>query len=107
MTDQLACTYAALLLHDSGIEITGDKIAAAVSAAGLEVRPTLPALFAGFFSRKSVSDLMTAAASSGSAAPAAAAAASAGAAPAAAAPAKKEEKKKEESDDEMGMGLFD
>jgi len=29
-TSELACTYAALILHDEGVEITQDKIAAIV-----------------------------------------------------------------------------
>jgi len=32
-TSELACTYAALILHDEGVEITQDKIAAIVQAA--------------------------------------------------------------------------
>jgi large subunit ribosomal protein LP1 len=34
---QLACTYAALILHDDGQDITGDKINTLVRAAGVKV----------------------------------------------------------------------
>ena len=106
-TETLACTYAALLLSDSGLPTTAENITKAVNAANVEVRATLPILFSRFLEKKTVAQLFAAASSAApSAAPAAAAAAPAagGAAPAA---AKKEEKKEEEADDEMGFGLFD
>ncbi len=34
---QLACTYAALILHDDGQDVTADKISALVKAAGVKV----------------------------------------------------------------------
>ncbi len=34
---QLACTYAALVLHDDGQDITADKISTLVKAAGVKV----------------------------------------------------------------------
>jgi large subunit ribosomal protein LP1 len=34
---QLACTYAALILHDDGQDITANKITALVKAAGVKV----------------------------------------------------------------------
>ena len=112
MADNQACVYATMLLHDAGVAITADKINAVVSAAGIELRATVPILFANFIAKKSVSTLIAAAASSG----AAAAPAAGAAAPAAAAGAKKEEpkaagKKKatpppSDEDDDMIGGLF-
>ncbi|CAF0741303.1 unnamed protein product [Brachionus calyciflorus] len=110
--DELACVYAALILADDNIAITGDKISAVLKAANYEVEPYWPGLFANALEGVKVRDLITNI-GSGAAAPAAApAAAAGGAAPAAAAAKKeepkKEEKKKEESEDEdMGFGLFD
>eukprot|EP00303_Exanthemachrysis_gayraliae_P000527 CAMPEP_0206005658 /NCGR_PEP_ID=MMETSP1464-20131121/4714_1 /ASSEMBLY_ACC=CAM_ASM_001124 /TAXON_ID=119497 /ORGANISM="Exanthemachrysis gayraliae, Strain RCC1523" /LENGTH=126 /DNA_ID=CAMNT_0053379109 /DNA_START=59 /DNA_END=436 /DNA_ORIENTATION=- len=43
---ELACVYAALALHDDGVEITADKIAALLKAANVEVEPYWPSLFA-------------------------------------------------------------
>jgi large subunit ribosomal protein LP1 len=52
--DQIACTYAALLLNDSGLAPTAENIQAVVTAAGVEVRPTLPTLYARFLQTKSI-----------------------------------------------------
>eukprot|EP01012_Entosiphon_sulcatum_P020523 TRINITY_DN2545_c0_g4_i1.p1 TRINITY_DN2545_c0_g4~~TRINITY_DN2545_c0_g4_i1.p1 ORF type:complete len:113 (-),score=45.41 TRINITY_DN2545_c0_g4_i1:128-466(-) len=103
---ELACTYAALLLHDDGVEITTDKIEAVLSAAGVTVEPFYPMLFAKFLQNNDVGKLLSNVGAAAAAAPAAASAPAA--AGGAAAPAKKEEKKvEEEEDEEMGFGLFD
>merc|ERR1712039_1040049 len=85
---ELACTYAALILHDDGIAITADKIATIVKAAGVEIEPYWPTLFAKLLERKNIEDLIT----NGGAA---------------AEEEKKEESEEEESDDDMGFSLFD
>merc|ERR1712168_1394612 len=113
--NELACTYAALILTDDEVPITGEKIASILKAANVDVEPIWPSLFAKALTGIDVRSLISNVGSSVGAAP------SAGAAAAAAAPAeeKKEEKKKEESedseddesedseDDDMGFGLFD
>merc|ERR1711980_28781 len=78
MSAELACTYAALILNDDDVEITGDKITAIGSGVG----------------------------SGPAAGGAAAAGGDAGAAEAPAEEAKKAESSSEE-DDDMGFGLFD
>ncbi|KAK7195230.1 60S acidic ribosomal protein P2 [Novymonas esmeraldas] len=110
--ESLACTYAALMLSDAGLPTSAENISAAVKAAGVQVRPTLPIVFARFLEKKSVESLMATAAAQAPSASAAAPAAGAAAAPAAAAAGKAEDKKKkdepeEEGDDDMGFGLFD
>eukprot|EP01117_Protostelium_nocturnum_P013075 TRINITY_DN4852_c3_g1_i1.p2 TRINITY_DN4852_c3_g1~~TRINITY_DN4852_c3_g1_i1.p2 ORF type:complete len:117 (+),score=47.33 TRINITY_DN4852_c3_g1_i1:119-469(+) len=106
---ELACTYAALALHDDNVPITAEKISALLKAANVNVQPYWAGIFARVLAKANLDDLINNA--GGSAAPAAAPAG--GAAPAAAggAPAKKEEKKKEEpkeeEDEDMGFGLFD
>mmetsp|Transcript_6513 Transcript_6513/g.18004 ORF Transcript_6513/g.18004 Transcript_6513/m.18004 type:complete len:107 (-) Transcript_6513:77-397(-) len=102
---ELACTYAALILHDDGIAITADKIATIVKAAGVEIEPYWPGLFAKLLERKNIEDLITNV--GGGAAPAAAAAGGAAAGGAAAAEEEKKEESEEESDDDMGFSLFD
>ncbi|CBH15340.1 60S acidic ribosomal protein P2, putative [Trypanosoma brucei gambiense DAL972] len=106
--DTLACTYASLMLSDAGLPITAESINSACKAAGLEVRDTLPILFARFLEKKPIESLLAAAAAvapqEGALPAAPAAAAAGGAAPAAADDKKKEE---EEDDDDMGFGLFD
>jgi len=107
-TSELACTYAALILHDDGLDITADNITTIVKAAGISVEPYWPSLFAKLFSKKSIGDLITNVGAGGGGA-AAAAPAAGGAAGGAAPAAKKEEKKEEpsEEDEDMGFSLFD
>jgi len=103
---ELACTYAALILADDGLEITADNLLAITKAAKVQVEPFWPALYAKLFAKKDINDLLTSVGS----APAAAAPAAGAAAPAAggaAAPAAKKEEPKEESDQDMGFSLFD
>ncbi|MEW5309115.1 MAG: hypothetical protein WDW38_001024 [Sanguina aurantia] len=99
----LAVVYAALILHDDGLEITAEKLVAITKAAGITVEPYWPALFAKLFAKKSIGDLIASVEVVAVPPPAAAAAA-----PAAAAAAPKKEEKKEESEEEdMGFSLFD
>ncbi|CAL9073677.1 unnamed protein product [Musa textilis] len=107
---ELACTYAALLLHDDGIPITSEKISTVVKAAKLTIDSYWPPLFAKLLEKRSVDDLILSVGSGGGGAAVAvsAAPAAAGAAPAAApAVEDKKEEPKEESDDDMGFSLFD
>jgi len=111
--EELACVYAALILQDDEVAITGEKIQTILKAAGVEVEPFWPGLFAKALEGVDVKNLITNVGSgvgAAGAAPAAAAAAPAAAGKPEAKEEKKEEKKKEEkeeSDDDMGFGLFD
>ena len=104
MSGDLACTYAALILHDDGQEVTADKISAVVSAGGLELEPYWSGLFAKFLEQKSVGDLISnvGAGGGGGGGGGAAAGGDAGGDAAAAAP---EEEEEEEA--EMDFDLFD
>ncbi|CAL9147433.1 large ribosomal subunit protein P1 [Musa acuminata AAA Group] len=109
---ELACTYAALILHDDGIPITSEKILTVVKAANLTIDSYWAPLFAKLLEKRSVDDLILSVGSGGggaSVAVSAAPAAGAGGGAAAAAPAAEEKKEepKEESDDDMGFSLFD
>ncbi|EGG17538.1 ribosomal acidic phosphoprotein P2 [Cavenderia fasciculata] len=107
--DELACVYAAILLHDDGIAITAEKLKTVLDAANVDYATHWPVLFSRVLAKNNVDDLIAnfAAGAVAAAAPAAAAAAAPAAAAAAKPAAKKVEEKKEESDDDMGMGLFD
>ncbi|ONI25754.1 hypothetical protein PRUPE_2G318300 [Prunus persica] len=107
-TAELACSYAAMILHDDGIAITSEKIAALVRSANVAVESYWPSLFAKLAEKRSLEDLILNAGSGGCSAPVTVAAAPGGAA-SAAAPAveEKKEEPKEESDDDMGFSLFD
>ncbi|CAD7702981.1 unnamed protein product [Ostreobium quekettii] len=104
-TSELACTYAALILHDDGLEITADKIMTLTKAAGVTVEPYWPALFARLFETKSIGDLICNVGAGGGGAPAAGGAggAAAGGGDAGAEEAKKEESEEEEEEDEVSL----
>merc|ERR1712070_1255175 len=97
--DELACTYAALMLHDDGLEITAEKLSKIIKASGNEVEPYWPMLFAKALKGQDVGALLSNIGSAGGAGPAAAAG------PVAAAAADEpEEKKKEEEPEDVDMG---
>ena len=90
--------------------LQGEKIQTILKAAGVDVEPYWPGLFAKALESCNIKDLITNVGSGVGAAPAAGGAAPAAAGGAPAAEEKKEEKKEEpeeESDDDMGFGLFD
>merc|ERR1712151_855540 len=97
--DELCCSYAALMLHDDGVEITAEKLAKVIKDSGNTVEPYWPMLFAKALKSANVDDLLTNVASAG---PAAGPAAAGGAGPAAA--EEKKEEKKEEAVEEVDMG---
>ncbi|RNF00034.1 60S acidic ribosomal protein [Trypanosoma rangeli] len=104
-TQQLACTYAALLLADSG-KTNVENLLKVTKTAGVEVSKGMATAFANLLQSVNVNELLANVSFAGGAPAAAGAAPAAGAAaPAAAAEAKKEEE--EEEDDDMGFGLFD
>ncbi|KGN63426.1 60S acidic ribosomal protein P1 [Cucumis sativus] len=106
-TSELACAYAALALHDDGIAITAEKIAAVVAAAGLCVESYWPSLFAKLAEKRNIGDLLLNVGCGGGAAASVAVAAPTASAAAAPAIEEKREEPKEESDDDMGFSLFD
>ncbi|KAK1571859.1 hypothetical protein Q3G72_024147 [Acer saccharum] len=108
-TGEIACSYAAMILHDDGIAITAEKIAALLNAANLSVESFWPSLFAKLADKRNLGDLIMNVGSGGGGGAAVAVAAPTGGAAAAAAPVveEKKEEAKEESDDDMGFSLFD
>merc|ERR1712150_220842 len=106
---ELACVYAALILQDDGLEISGDNLTTLIKAADVECDSYWPGLFAKALDGIDIKALVSNVGAGGGA-PAAAGGAAAGEAAAEEAPAeeaKKEESEEEESDDDMGFGLFD
>merc|ERR1712230_304913 len=63
--DELCCSYAALMLHDDGVDITAEKLSKVIKASGNEVEPYWPMLFAKALKSANVNDLLTNVASAG------------------------------------------
>ena len=57
--DELVCTYAALLLHDSKLNITGDKLGQVIKSSGNEVEAYWPGLFAKALVGHDIDELIT------------------------------------------------
>merc|ERR1711904_522523 len=92
--DELCVSYAALMLHDDGLEINAEKLNKIIKASNNEVEPYWPMLFAKALKGQDVGALLSNIGSAGG--PAAA-----GAADAAAAEPEKEEKKKEDEPEDV------
>merc|ERR1711924_118959 len=93
---ELGCTYAALILHDDGQEVTEEKMKQLLNAAKVDFEAYWPGLFVRALGSKDLNELIATPACGGGAAagPAVAAAGDAGA------DAGGDSKKKEESEDE-------
>merc|ERR1711974_172550 len=106
--EELAITYAALILHDDNLPITEENLNAILTAADVKVQPFWPRVVAKLLEGKDsaqIDDIIL----GGGAAPAVAGGAAAGGDEAAAPveEAKPAEEEEEESDEDMGFGLFD
>merc|ERR1712032_772363 len=108
--EELAITYAALVLHDDGLPITEANLNAILAAANIKfVSAYWPRIFAKLLEGKD-SETLDDIIMGGGAAPAVGGGAAAGGAAAGGAAAeeeKKVEEEEEESDEDMGFGLFD
>lgn len=106
--NQLACVYAALVLHDDGIPITEDKIKSLIDAAGVKVEPYFPAMYAKLLETVEMDTLIN---NIGAAPAAGGGGGGGGAAAGGGDEAPAEEEKKEESEEEeeedMDFDLFD
>merc|ERR1711998_644328 len=100
MGDELCCSYAALLLHDEGLDITAEKLAAVIKSTKNDVDAHWPKLFAEALKNADIGAMLANCATAGPAAGPAA-----GAAAAEEVVEEKEEKKEEVENVDMG-GLF-
>merc|ERR1711959_476592 len=96
---QLACTYAALILHDEGLAVSADNLKTLTNAANATVESYWPMLFAKALEGKDINDLLTTVSSGGGAA-----AGPAGPASDAVEETKEEEKKESSSSEDDGGG---
>jgi large subunit ribosomal protein LP1 len=92
-SSDLAVVYAALILHDDGVEITAEKLNTLVKKAGVEIEPIWATIFAKALEGKNIADFIKNISAGAASAPAASAPAAAAAAPAGGKAEKKEEKK--------------
>ena len=97
---QLAVALAAVLIKESGKELTAENINAVLGAAGIKIEGFWAAVMAKAFATQNIEDLIMNSAVAVAAAPAA------GAAAAATEEAPKEEEKKEEEEEEEDFGGF-
>ncbi|KAI8107066.1 hypothetical protein M9434_001712 [Picochlorum sp. BPE23] len=104
---ELACVYAALILHDDGVDITADNISTIVKAAGVEVESYWPVLFARLAEKKNMDDLITNVGAGGGVVVAGGAGGAGAAAGGDDGAAAAEEPEEEEEDEDMGFSLFD
>merc|ERR1711908_38991 len=91
--DELCVSYAALMLHDDGLDINAEKLTRIIKASGNEVEPYWPMLFAKALKGQDVGALLANVGSAGG-----------GGGPAAAGPAaadEPEEKKKEDEPEDV------
>merc|ERR1712045_72069 len=93
--DRLVCTYAALLLHDDGLEISEEKLTKVIKASGNTVEGYWPGLFAKALKGQDITKLLSNVGTGGGGGGAGPAAAGAGGAAAA------EEKPAEKADVDM------
>ncbi|CAI4037824.1 hypothetical protein SMKI_04G1580 [Saccharomyces mikatae IFO 1815] len=106
MSTESALSYAALILADSEIEISSEKLLTLTNAANVPIENIWADIFAKALDGQNLKDLLINF-SAGAAAPAGVSAGVAGGEAGAAEAEKEEEEAKEESDDDMGFGLFD
>ncbi|KRY78555.1 60S acidic ribosomal protein P1 [Trichinella pseudospiralis] len=111
LSTDLACSYAALILHDGGKSITMENFQSVLEASNVHVDKIWLNLYVNALSKVDIGDLLNCLSSGvGSASVAAAPTTAEAPKPETSAPAAKKEEKKPESDEEdedMGFGLFD
>ena len=102
--DHLACTYACLLLADSKLDITAEKISQVLKSTGNGVAAYYPAMFARSFGAHDVLDLVANAGASCGGGGGAAPAQAASSAPAGGEAKKEKEPEPEEEEVDMDLG---
>lgn len=55
---ELSCTYAALILHDEGLEVSASQMAKLIESSGNKVDSFWPTIFAKALAGKNVADLL-------------------------------------------------
>eukprot|EP00470_Lotharella_oceanica_P005381 CAMPEP_0170172970 /NCGR_PEP_ID=MMETSP0040_2-20121228/6242_1 /TAXON_ID=641309 /ORGANISM="Lotharella oceanica, Strain CCMP622" /LENGTH=114 /DNA_ID=CAMNT_0010413911 /DNA_START=130 /DNA_END=474 /DNA_ORIENTATION=- len=100
---ELATSYACMILSDCEAKINDENINKLLSAASMKVEPYLPKLFSQLLAGKDLNEMF----SKVGGAPAGGAAGGAGGAGEGEAGEKKEEKKEEEEDDDVGFDSDD
>merc|ERR1712031_1784 len=103
---ELGCTYAALILHDDGLEISEENLKTLLNKAGVVYESYWPSLYAKMLKSNDIAELIAKPSGGGGGGAVAAAGAAAPGAPGAAAAAAEEEEEEEEEEAAVGGGLF-
>lgn len=104
---ELTCNYSALILHKDEMTFTEDKINSLIKAAGINVEPFRPSLFAKALASVNIGSLICNVGAGGTAPAAGAAPPPLGAAPAKKKKVEAKEEESNQSDVDMGFGFFD
>ncbi|CDF88469.1 related to 60S acidic ribosomal protein P1-alpha [Zygosaccharomyces bailii] len=107
MSVETALSYAALILADSEIEISSDKLLTLTNAANVPVEGIWADIFSRALEAQNLKDLLVNFSAGASVGGVAGVAGGASGEAAGEGEEEKEEEAKEESDDDMGFGLFD
>ena len=99
--DQLCCAYAALMLHDDGLEVSAEKLDKVIKASGNTIESYWTGMFAKALEGQDIEKLLTSIASAG---PSSGAGAGPAAAAAGDAPKEAEKPKEEEVEADVDMG---
>merc|ERR1712196_598018 len=91
---ELGCTYAALILHDDGLEITEENLKTLLNKAGVQYESYWPSLYAKMLKSNDIAELIAKPSGGG------------GGGAAGGAAAAEEEEEEEEEEAAVGGGLF-
>jgi len=107
--DELACSYAALILHDAGVTVNAEAITKIIKAAGVTIKPFWPKLFERALAGRDINDIIFSSGGGGgggAVAPASAGGSGGGAAPSGGSDTTEEKQPEKEESEGLEFDLF-